>query len=168
MFRLWKKEKINKELVEYAEQEAKILAAFQIDCADALERSGTTLLNILLGGAGGGLALAVSLNDKDVAGWLVIGIFIISVYLFFLCGLLIWGCLWSRYIYPPANEPKNIFNDNTDQLCVANVKMHNLKSRQFCIKQNRDRNNLVGMWLNRVRIMAAGTPFLLLISFLFF
>lgn len=46
----WNKDK---ELIEYAEQEAKILASFQIECSDALERSGTTLLNILLGGAGG-------------------------------------------------------------------------------------------------------------------
>src|SRR5687768_3265075 len=87
----WNKANERKRLIEYAEQEAKILAAFQIDCRVALEKSRDSLLNILLGGAGGGLALAISLYEKEAASWLIIGTFVTSVYLFLLSALMIIG-----------------------------------------------------------------------------
>ena len=160
----WNKDK---ELIEYAEQEAKILAAFQIECSDALERAGTTLLNILLGGAGGGLALAISLYEKSAVDWLITGTFLTSVYLFVLSGLITWGCLWSRYIYPPGNEPENIYNDRTNGMELSRVKANHLKVRQFCINENRDRNDVVGAWINRVRCLTALTPLFIIVSYLF-
>lgn len=157
----------DKELIEYAEQEAKMLAAFQIECAEALERSATTLLNILLGGAGGGLALAISLYGKGGLEWLVAGTFLTSFYLFCLCALLTFRCLWSRDIRPLGNQPGNIYNDHYKGIDITLFKSINLGTRQDCIDENRLRNNDTGLWLNRVRIMASITPLFIIISYFF-
>jgi len=166
MIWLWKKEKINKELIEYAEQEAKILAAFQIECADALERAGTTLLNILLSGAGGGLALAISLYGKNEAQWLIVGTFSTSFYLFCLCAFLTYKCLWSRGIRPLGNQPNNIYNDYYKNIDITKFKSLNLSTRQLTIEENRERNDQMGFWLNSVRVMASITPMIMIISYL--
>ena len=50
---------------------------------------------------------------------------------------------------------------------LSQVKANHLKVRKFCIDENRDRNNIVGAWLNRVRCLAALTPFFIIVSYLF-
>lgn len=160
----WNKER--KKLIDYAEQEAKILASFQIECADAVERASNTLLNILLSGAGGGLALAISLYERGAEDWVLIGTFATSIYLFILCGILVRFCLWSSEISPTANEPNHIYNENTRSLELVLVKYYELKNRQQSIEYNRTRNENVGAWLNTVRSMAALTPLIIVISLL--
>ncbi|MBL3588997.1 MAG: hypothetical protein JMN24_04270 [gamma proteobacterium endosymbiont of Lamellibrachia anaximandri] len=55
------------DLIQYIEAETKATANFHIDCAETLMRESNTLLMLLLGGAGGALALFVGLNEKSAA-----------------------------------------------------------------------------------------------------
>lgn len=155
-------------LLDYAEREGKAAMAFDIACTDALERAGNTLLNILLAGAGGALALAVTFYQSSADQWVIAGMGAVSVYLFALSALLVWGCLWARDICPPANEPQNLFNSETKRRRYFDIRRENIESLQRRIDWNTSRNDLTGMWLNRVRFLVALTPGWLLVSFAVF
>lgn len=143
------------EILDYAETAAKENAAFHIANADALARESNALMNMLLAGAAGSLAYLVTLSDKGAAMWLKAGMGAMAAYLFIVAATLLYKCLHIRPIWPPANEPKNLTPDGFD---VGSVRRAELKNRQACIDANRDRNDSVGMWLNRCRAMATATP----------
>lgn len=143
------------EIIDYAEAAAKENAAFHIANADALSRESNTLLNMLLAGAAGALAYLVTLTDKGSAIWLKAGMGATATYLFIVAAALLYKCLRIRPIWPPANEPKNLTPDGFD---AESIRRSDLKNRQACIDANRDRNDSVGMWLNRCRAMATATP----------
>ena len=145
---------MNKAL-DFFEAEAQKNADFHLENAEALLREGNTFLNLLLAGAGGLLALMISLAEKTAPLWQTAGTGAASAYLFFLSGLLVFKCLWARPIYPPANEPKNLMQEGFE---IEQIRRAELKTRQACIDANRDRNDLVGLWLNKCRAMAAFTP----------
>lgn len=162
----WNKDK---ELVKFAEREAKINAAFQIECADSLEKASNTLFAVLLSGGGGGLALAVSLFEKGVDDWLWGSVAITCVYLFAIAAVVAIGCLQAQDMYPPANDPKNLFNENNVELGIIETRKNELKSRQFCIDKNRERNGKVAWWLNQANHYATITPvfFIVIASFFY-
>ena len=151
----------NIETMRWVESEAKANASFQVECSDALERQASTLLNLLLAGAGGALAYAVSLAEKHAVIWQQVGMAGVSVWLFLVASLLLVKALWSRPIYGPANDPENLKAAHemelTDALC------YELENRQFCITNNRARNDAVGRWLNICRWLSAATPFIFLV-----
>ena len=148
-------------LLDFIEAEAKENAAFHLACTETLMREANTFLNLLLAGAGGGLALMVSLAEKSAPLWQSVGTASVSVYLFLLSVFLLFKCLRVRPVYPPANEPKNLMQDGFDLDQIRRVEM---KNRQACIDANRDRNDEVGLWLNRLRAMTAGTPIIFLVA----
>ncbi len=146
-----------KELLDYIEAEAKANAAFHITNADNLTKESNTLLNLLLAGAGGALALLVGLIQKTtlVPMWQIAAVGSATTYLFLISGLVIWRCLWVQNIWPPANEPKNFpLNGYT----VEEIRQGDMKIRQECIMLNNARNGAVAVWLNRSRALAAATP----------
>lgn len=146
-----------RKLVEYAEQEAKINAQYQIDCADSLQRSSSTLFTLLLSGAGGGLALSVSLFGNHSPQWLWLSVAAVSVYLFAIAGMLAYFCLQAQDLYPPANEPLNLYNDKNLLLGFYETRESELSSRQRCIDRNIERNNNVAYWLNEASLYATLT-----------
>ena len=157
----WNKDK---ELIEYAEQEAKINARFQIDCADSLQKSSGALFSILLSGAGGGLALAVSLFEDDVDVWLWLPVAVVSVYLFGISALIVKYCLQAQDLYPPANEPGNIFNDKNLEMGLLMVRREELASRQRVIDKNIIRNGNVAYWFNLASTLSTLTPLVFILA----
>lgn len=149
------------EILDYAEAAAKDNAAFHIANADALARESNALMNMLLAGAGGALAYLVTLTDKGAALWLRAGMAVTVAYLVIVAATLLYKCLRIRPIWPPANEPKNLIQDGFE---VELVRLAELKNRQTCIDANRDRNDSVGMWLNRCRAMATATPVVFVVA----
>jgi hypothetical protein len=145
--------------LDFFEAEAKENAAFHIACAETLMREANTFLNLLLAGAGGALALMVTLAEKLAPTWQIFGTAATSAYLFLLAGLLLLKCLRVRPIYPPANEPKNLMQDG---FSLEQIRRAEMKARQTCIDINRIRNDAVGLWLNRCRGMTAATPLIFL------
>jgi hypothetical protein len=142
-------------LIDFIESEAKANAAFHIANGEAMAKEGNTLLGLLLAGAGGMAAYFVGLAGKGAPNWQLAGVGGAATYLFIVAGLTLWSCLWVRPIWPPANEPANFPLDGFD---VDAVRIGDLPNRQACITANRERNDSVGMWLNRCRALAAATP----------
>lgn len=142
-------------LIDFIESEAKVNAAFHVANSEALAKEGNTLLSLLLAGAGGLSAYFVALAGKDVPTWQLAGVGGAAAYLFILAGLTLWSCLWVRPIWPPANEPANFPLEGFD---VDAVRIGEIPNRQACITANRERNDSIGMWLNRCRALAAATP----------
>lgn len=149
------------EKLDFAEAAAKANADFHLACADVLARESNALLNGMLAGAAGALAYFVMLADKGAATWLRFGIAAAVIYLFVGAALVLWKCLRVRPIYPPTNEPKNLVPEEFD---LDSIRRSELKNRQACIDLNRDRNDLVGMWLNRCRAAAVATPLIFLVG----
>lgn len=151
------------DLLDFIETEARANAAFHITNADNLTKESNTLLNLLLAGAGGSLALAAGLLQKTtpVPMWQVWSAGAASAYLFALAGLVIWRCLWVQDIWPPANEPKNfpLTGYTADEL-----REFDLHNKQACSDQNRERNEKVGVWLNKCRAFSAGTPLVIALA----
>lgn len=146
-----------KELLDYIEGEAKSNAAFHITNADNLTKESNTLLNLLLAGAGGALALAGGLLQKaaPVPIWQIAAVGAAATYLFGLAWLVVNRCLRVQDIWPPANEPANY---PLTGFSVDEVRQGDLINRQKCSDLNRIRNEDVGVWLNRSRTLAAATP----------
>lgn len=46
---------------------------------------------------------------------------------------------------------------------VEQIRKAEMKGRQICIDANRNRNDEVGLWLNRIRGMASATPLIFLV-----
>lgn len=146
-----------RELLDHVEAEAKANAAFHITNADNLTKESNTLVNLLLAGAGGSLAILIGLVQKSPAApsWQVWAVGVAAAYLFLIAGLVIWRCLWVQDIWPPANEPKNF---PLDGHTLDEIRQGDIANRQACIDLNRARNGAVGVWLNRSRALAAATP----------
>jgi hypothetical protein len=141
--------------LDFVEVQAEKNAAFHLSCAEALAKEANVLLTILLAGGGASFWYTVKLLVAGTTPWLLCGVSSIAVYLFFLSGLLTWKCLWAREMYPPANEPQNLTNE---ELELDEIRRLDLRNRQACIDLNRERNDSVGLWLNRCRIAIAATP----------
>jgi hypothetical protein len=149
-----------KELIDYVEQEAKIAESFAIAGCDDIQRQGSSLLSILLSGAGGGLALAISLQNQNADSWLYYGSYAVSFYLFAVSGFLTLTCLWSGEIDPPANEPNNLYKPH---LSLLRIRRAEIKNRNERILFNKTRNITDARRLNQARIMSACTPIIFIL-----
>lgn len=147
---------MNDESVKWVEENARLVSAFQERVIDALERQASAFLNLLLAGAGGSLAYAVSLAEKQAANWQQAGMAAISIWLFMIAGLVLWRAMWSRPVWPPANEPGNL--TGAYEMDLTRARALQLKNQQTAINANRERNDAVGRWLNVCRLLAAATP----------
>jgi hypothetical protein len=151
------KKKSRSELLDFVEAEAKANVAFHIANGDALAKESNTLLNLLLVGAGGAIAYAINLSGKEA--WQQFGMATSAIYLFGVAGILLDKCLRAVALWPPSNEPQNYPLQNYS---LEQIKEAELSNRQKYIHNNRLRNEVIAMWLNRCRVMAACTPLIFL------
>lgn len=149
------------ETEKWIEDAARANAAFQLSCADALERQGSAFLNLALAGAGAALGYAVNLAEKHAPVWQSAGVSAVSLWLFLVAATALFGVLWARPLYGPANDPENL--EAARGMELAEAQRFELKNRQFCIDANRARNDSVGRWLNICRALAAATPVVFLL-----
>lgn len=154
-------------LIEYVEAEAKLLMRSQAENRVILERSRDTLMNILLAGAGGSLALAVSLFDKGSESWLFYGVLLISVYLFGLGVLLVLGNSRGYSFLPMGNQPDYLYRSEYKDLDIIDFKELYLGTMQQVINENRENNASFSKWLGFIRLLASATPLWLGVAFLF-
>ena len=148
--------KRDSESVKWVEENGRLVSAFQERVVDALERQAAAFLNLLLAGAGGSLAYAVNLAEKQAALWQQWGMVAVSLWLFVVAALVLWRAMWSREMYGPANDPINLIAAYT--LDVTQARVFGLEHHQAGISANRARNDAVGRALNQCRLMAAATP----------
>jgi len=136
------------EKLDFFEAAARTNAAYHIASAEYLTKEANATLLLLLSGAAGALAYAVSLYDKGIM-WAAVGMAVAGLYLFALSGVLVFGCLLLRDLYPPANEPGILM---AVDWTLDEMRRAELESQQRCIERNRLRNGFVASWLQRVRI----------------
>lgn len=156
------------EKLDYIEAESRATADFHIACADALAGETNTTVALLFAGAAGALAYAVNLYDKTGLQWAAWGMAAASLYLFALSGLTVYHCLRVRPIYPSGNMPGLLLDapewwdvppaGAPAQWFVDHVREANLRSKDWCIRQNIERNDIVGHRLNLSRLWAAAVP----------
>jgi hypothetical protein len=151
-----------KELIDYVEREAKIAERFAIDNIDELSKQGSSFLTLLLSGAGGALALAISLRNNGAENWLFSGTLAVSCYLFLMSAIVVIRCLWSREIYPPANDPKNLYQA---LYSAEDIRRVELKNKQIYIDANTRRGMNMAVWLNRARLGSVLTPIIFAITY---
>lgn len=159
---MWSWEK--KRLMDYADSQARINADFQVTCIDSLERAAHNLLIVLLSGAGGALALFVSIRSDDAALWLQGGTLLASAYLFLIASILVFKCMQAADTYPPANDPKNLYNEKTVTMDYMTLRKEILESKQRCIARNRALAGVKGEWINRVSVSATATPLVFMLG----
>lgn len=149
------------EKLKWVEDEARANAAFHVASADVLAKEANTTLNLMLAGASGSLAYMVTLAERGGWSWSAAGMGAVSAYLFMLSAILVFQCLRIRPIWPTANEPENLIKSD---LALSDLITDQLASKQRCIIRNRDRNDEVGMWLNRCRVAVTVTPIVFVLA----
>lgn len=149
------------DIINYVEDETRVTANFHIDCAETLMRESNILLTINLSGAGGALALFISMNEEKTGFWLQAGTLATSCYLFLITSIVVWKCLRVRPIFPTGNEPKHLLIDGFE---LHQIRTAELKNKQRCIDANRLRNDSVGFWLNRLRFLTTATPIVFILT----
>lgn len=149
---------VNKDLIEFAEQEAKALLKSQTENRVVLERSRDVLLNMLLAGAGGSVALTVTLIKNPSEGWIFWGMVYTSAYLFGLAALLLNGNKKGHFFMPSGNQPDNLYNDAYKHMSIIAFRELYLQATQQVITHNRQNNNDYGAWLDKIRLFATATP----------
>jgi hypothetical protein len=147
--------------LKWIEDEVRRNAEFHVVSADALVRKANVTLNLLLTGAGGALAYMVSLFERSGWHWATVGVGAVSAYLFMLAALVVLKCLQIQPIWPTANEPNNLHQPDFD---FIKLREFELRSKQRCIDHNCARNDLVSMWLNRVRVGISIAPIVFLLA----
>lgn len=150
------------EVEKWVEAAASVNSTFQISCSDAMERQGSAFLSLVLGGAGAALAFAVNLAEKHAPIWQQAGVAGCALWLFSISALLLIKVLWARPIYGPANDPANLEVAYT--MPIEESRRFEIQNRQFCITENRKRNESVGFWLNACRMAAALSPIVFALS----
>lgn len=146
----------NAESVKWVEENGRLVSAFQERVVDALERQAAAFLNLLLAGAGGSLAYAVNLAEKQAAPWQQWGMAAVAIWLFAVAAVVLWRAMWSREIYGPGNDPDNL--RAAYELDEIQARVWALEHHQVGISANRARNDAVGRALNQCRFLAALTP----------
>jgi len=148
------------ELAQWIEDQAGQVSAFQERCMAALEAQAAALLNLLLAGGGGALAFAVHLVEQRAETWLQAGITAATVWLFLVAAVLLLRAMWAQPVYGPGNDPAHL--KVAMEIDLVSARLFQLDHQQSAIEHDRARNDRIGMWLNRCRILAAATPIVFL------
>jgi hypothetical protein len=128
---------------------------FHLANADALRSESNTTLTVLLAAGLGSLAYAADKLSIDKANAVAWGAGVVSMYLLLAAAVLVRQCLSARDIWPSHNEPKALVHEGFTWTQVLEGDIENLEKY---ITFNRERNKLVGGWLNNIRYAAFLSP----------
>lgn len=149
--------------LEFMQSEASRNWDFHLQNMESLQREAnitlTFLYVVISASFSGALKLFIG-GDYNV---LAISLSILCVYLSFLAIVLAIGCLLSRPVKAPSNEPKNL--KIRDGLTSEQIQNHELANLQERIEFNIERNATTGRRLNFVRVMICLSPIFFLIVF---
>jgi len=148
-----------KELLDWAEKAALENLKFRLQTCEALAKDAGTTLTILLAGLGGTLAYAMKGAEASATSALTVGAGVMAFWLMIVAAVLIVKCIMTAPIWPPTNEPKNLYQKNYALDDLREVELENVQQR---IEQTAERNINTAMWLDRVRLMAVASPLIFL------
>lgn len=155
---------VQKAGIDWVESQGERLMVFVIESLDRARAEATTTLSILLAGAGACFFLAVEKWGLDAP--LTAALLGVVVYLFGLAGALVWRCLILMDIYPPTNDPKNLWPRSCDPECdLVKLRENSLVALSERIRMNTEINQVVGSQLNLVRKLMVLTPAVFILVF---
>lgn len=156
--------------LQFVENQANANARYGVDVAESLLKDAGTLLNILIAGIGGSIAITVQFlqNHGTIRLTLLFGL--IALYLMMIATVLVTKCIKTRYIYPPASEPKNLLPENYEQFNLEDALHGSLLAMQSMMEKNRVENTKIAVWLDGCRFALLATPIVFILGwfFLFF
>lgn len=161
----------DQERIDYlklVEQHAKENAEFGIASADKLYKDASTLLNMLIAGIGGGIALIVQLSKQSEFIYsLVCGIVVVTAYLTAIAIVLMVTCIKTRKVYAPTNTPKNLLaalDKKYNDMGIESALLGILHAMDSTIDKNRQSNEVIALWLGRCRMATVLTPLVFLVT----
>jgi hypothetical protein len=130
-----------------------------IESLSVLRAEANTTLSLLITGAGAALGYGIKILEDAGTPDVIGGLFGTSIYLFTLCGLLLWKCMWADSVMPANCEPNNLYHPDFDLLAIKEVELEQLQGR---CDFNRHKTETIGSWLNLIRAFIFLTPLIFL------
>lgn len=144
------------ELLDWVEKAGMENIRFRLQITETLAKEAQTTLTVLLAGMGASLAYAIKgLESAEGMSAATSGAACLSVWLMIGAAVLIVQCIMTAPLYPPANEPKNLYQKN---YALDKLREFELLNMQASIDAIVARNHRVAAWLDRVRIWATASP----------
>lgn len=142
--------------VEWAEKAALENLKARLATGDVLHAHATSLLQLLLAGMAGALALGIQVLEPGAtaAQW---GAAAVAAWLALVAVALVYGCIATRETWVAHNEPKNLYQPELN-LTQTQVRAFELENIQIGIDATKKRNRKVAYWLDRCRYAACATP----------
>lgn len=154
------------ELIDWVEGQAKDNLLFRLNNLENLIKDANSVLLLLLAGIGASMAYGYKFYiSTSYEEWLLISVLAVGIYLLVLANILISKCLKIDEIQPPSNEPDNLYQKEFDILLLREIELKNIQER---IDKATARNTITAIWLNRVKVAAASTPAVFIISWVVF
>jgi len=151
-------------MIDWAEKAGLENLRYHLQSADHLIKEANTTLTILFTGAGAALAFALKGLELPKVSSVAYASAGLSVFLFFLAGLVVWKCIWIGDMPMPTNSPMNLFQPDYELNTLRKVELRNIDAR---IEQAAQRNLKTATWLNGLRAFAiVGTPLIGITFFL--
>jgi hypothetical protein len=147
------------EILDWAEKAGLENLKFRLQTCDTLAKDAGTTLTVLLAGLGATLAYAMKGAEESTSSALTVGAGAMAGWLMFVASVLICKCITTTPIWPPTNEPRNLYQKTYAWDDLREVELENLQKR---IDQTAERNLHIAMWLDRVRLMAVASPLIFL------
>lgn len=150
-----------KALLEWVEKTAIENMKAQHGCADILAKDAATTLTVFLAGMAGGLTYSAKALDTGTWNWFSIGAGAFSAWFLVLSVLLVLKCLKVDAIPSIYNEPRNLYQPTYS---LGDLKEAELRGIQQRIDASVARNAKVANWLNKLRLGAAASPAVFILS----
>lgn len=147
--------------LEYMQSEASKNMDFHLQNMDNLQREANTTLTFLYVVISASFSGALKLFLDGKFTNLAIALSGLCIYLAFLAGCLLFGCMMARPVKAPANEPKNLNIPKYTPEQIQGFELYNLQER---IEFNRDRNARTAFRLNLVRVMVCVSPLIFAVT----
>ena len=152
-----------KEYIDWVEQAALENLRFRIGNAETLAREANSTLTVLLAGIGAGVAYVVKAFETGVLNSLAVSVTAGVAWLMLCAGVLVTRCILSKDLPVPTNEPENLWHPEWGLDVSRQSELNAIQERIDTVKV---RNHSIAAWLDRVRVMAILSPFVVPITFL--
>ena len=149
----------NADLIEFVLAEAQENVKTHIESLSILRAEANTTLSLLVTGGGAALGYGIKILEEAGNAKVIGGLFGISIYLFGLCGLLLWKCLCADGVMPAHCEPNNLYHPDFDVLAIKEAELEQLQGR---CDFNRQKTETIGDWLNLIRAFVFVVPLIFL------
>lgn len=145
------------EALALAERDGRENLRERLATGDVLLAHANSLLNMLLAGIGGALAIGRTVFDAEPAAAHVWGAAAVSLYWMLVAAVLLSRCIMTRETQMLHNEPDNLYRPEVGwtYLQLRRAELRLLQSR---INITKLRNGSVAWWLDACRMAAVGAP----------